>query len=41
LLLSQGRSAEALREYRAALEDAPGRRGALMGEANASKAAMH
>jgi hypothetical protein len=41
LLLSQNHLSRALREYRAALLEAPGRRGALMGEANAAPSATH
>ncbi|MEP6883490.1 MAG: hypothetical protein ABJC66_01945 [Gammaproteobacteria bacterium] len=41
LLLSQNHPTEALAEFRAALLDAPGRRGALIGEANAAASATH
>jgi hypothetical protein len=41
LLLGQDHPTEALREFRAALEDAPGRRGALLGETKADAATRH
>ncbi len=41
LLLTQNHRAQALRNYRESLLDAPGRRGALTGEASATSAATH
>ncbi|MEP6546241.1 MAG: hypothetical protein ABJD53_02145 [Gammaproteobacteria bacterium] len=41
MLLIQSHPAQALREYQAALLDAPGRRGALMGEVKATASATH